>query len=1516
MQPYTHAERRRHGAMWPTWLKHSLALCLTSLLGQAGMARAGVHDDPDALFRVTQPLPVLDAQEDGVLYLYIESAGVVSDAPDGLLLDNPLGKTTINRHQRNLSYWTDHRDVPAWRVTVRDGGTYRVLVQHNQPGRSFMQLVATRQGGAQAALEAELAPTGSWRIFNSTAIGEITLEPGEHVITFASRRPARGYLMGLRDLRLAPTLDTAEQTRTARLFDQLGLREDAAVRALEERLAELKRELTIAGKWIEADPAAFTSYDQFVQRDRAVASLPQLKAAITDVAQERRDTLAARVAAAQSDLTPEDFALLNRYLYLNDLDHLGWKTYPKTHYWMMEESSEKAASDEANTTLFPVGGNDVLPRQTLDLDTVEGLPMPVAPDQEQRRAAFREALSPEGLEALCHAFARVVDMEAPGMDVFAGHYRRGAYQAALDAYRDRFFSRLKDPEAHGLPVETIFFHHARGPVKPLGWPAPSLLEALEQGQYILPVRGGSIRAKIGLPGEVLWAPVTLSAPEGAVREDGYRMVRDPYWSTEEGRVAARQVFVYEQLRPRRGVGPFKELLNSYTLTGNRDHLNLWADYLTDYTLHGIDDQDNAGISIRSATENDSTSVYGMLTLFRVILDERPAFAEDLPSHALVRYLMLLVSDYFPQTIRARRAEQANWGITAISHMALTSSFLSEFKAMRYYNREAWRLWRYNMITHLTLDGENIEAWDTGHGDMDVIWANETIPNMTPPDDAHPLEFDDFWDQLRTRERNLLVHLSPSGNYWDSWAIESNPDRNTLKDVWLSEDRFNVKDPILRVSPVLEEPEARRRVDIVLGEGQPGPKGPPSRFSDIAPYAMMAYMRESWQPEAGHLILDNFMERSQVQGAVARGFYASMEQRTFYSLYRNRRGLLTASAVIVDGLPPNRFADNVRTGGKTEFGAQAGRHVSPSLFHTSDRFDFVQAVQDAPYTLKNYLGKYADGRHDALGLGPSASDGVALTNITATRRVFQVRGEGVYFVQDHMDAKEPHQYTKHFMMPVYLPPENIEHRLDLLVREDESLLDIQPEAGRIRMDVPGMDKVTIHVVGDDVEIGEGYDASSGTPQPVNEELLSERLKQAVEGEGYEHAAMRRRVFVRHVALAWTNSAAPLLVIHSREDGVSELAERVDVAAPNGVTGVDVRLPSGAHASFRTAPDRAPVALQAGGVQARAETMLAVERADGWSGIVLGGTALQAGDRVVALTDAHVEFHIPRDRHGEVVLTPIHAALDTIRILPEQTAFVDTLDVRVEIPDLNRDEAVEVRYTLDGSDPTLDSPLYKGRVTIDETTLFKARPFRAGLAETPWNVPEVDAGKVISALFYKAAPTPARAVAQPEPGLRYHYYEGNWRTLFSYAGEPDILTPVSTGTVSAPLNPQDIEKVRKTDRAYALRYEGYIEAPETGVYTFKAPKYLYESIMDAGYDLRVFVAGQEWKPNPMVHAENQWSMALEKGLHPLVVSFVDYRWKTFRNEYWMPWFEEQMYTGWPALHVSGPDMEPVVLRYWNE
>jgi hypothetical protein len=367
--------------------------------------------------------------------------------------------------------------------------------------------------------------------------------------------------------------------------------------------------------------------------------------------------------------------------------------------------------------------------------------------------------------------------------------------------------------------------------------------------------------------------------------------------------------------------------------------------------------------------------------------------------------------------------------------------------------------------------------------------------------------------------------------------------------------------------------------------------------------------------------------------------------------------------------------------------------------------------------------------------------------------------------------------------------------------------------------------------------------------------------------------------------------------------NDLKEYAEMNGANGIAGCRAVTAFGGKLWFQIGPDKTNP-LTAGPAEATAESLLAYEKNGGLSGIVLGGSEVTLNGK--SFHGPANDFEYVLAQNGSFTATAIHTPIDTVQILPEASAFTKSVDVSFTIPTQDTSD-IEYHYTLDGTDPTLQSPLYQGPFSVTQTTMVKVRPFRKELTETPWAVPGVDAGKTIAAIFRKEDSLPAVSADGLKPGLNYHYFEGPWTRLFGYAADDGVLVSRAEGTAGALLDDNQLRKIRKTDRAYAVRYDGYINVPASGVYQFYAPNDLYSCLHDPGYDLRVFIDGKEWFPSPTLHEENKWSVPLDQGAHRFRVAYVDYRWKTFRNEYWMDWQEGEMGQGTPVLNVSGPGIE---------
>ena len=177
--------------------------------------------------------------------------------------------------------------------------------------------------------------------------------------------------------------------------------------------------------------------------------------------------------------------------------------------------------------------------------------------------------------------------------------------------------------------------------------------------------------------------------------------------------------------------------------------------------------------------------------------------------------------------------------------------------------------------------------------------------------------------------------------------------------------------------------------------------------------------------------------------------------------------------------------------------------------------------------------------------------------------------------------------------------------------------------------------------------------------------------------------------------------------------------------------------------------------------------------------------------------------------------------------------------------------EIRYTLDGSEPTETSALYAAPVPVDRSLTLKAKGFKPGAA--PSRTLTLEAEK---AVFRKGALAGETAT---HPGVAYSYYEG----VFSCVNDIRKGKYVSSGTMPAP----SIAQAPQEDH-FAYVFTGLILIPERGVWEFMT-KSDDGSVLTIG-DRRVV-------DNDGSHASVMATgrVALEAGLHPYtLLYFEDY------------------------------------------
>ena len=127
-----------------------------------------------------------------------------------------------------------------------------------------------------------------------------------------------------------------------------------------------------------------------------------------------------------------------------------------------------------------------------------------------------------------------------------------------------------------------------------------------------------------------------------------------------------------------------------------------------------------------------------------------------------------------------------------------------------------------------------------------------------------------------------------------------------------------------------------------------------------------------------------------------------------------------------------------------------------------------------------------------------------------------------------------------------------------------------------------------------------------------------------------------------------------------------------------------------------------------------------------------------------------------------------------------------------------EAV-IHYTLDGSEPDENAPVYSEPFVLKETTIIKAKGYKKGFVPS----------RTYSIQATKAVLRPALSIQPTKHGVAYTYYEGE----FQWVADLQKAKVVETGTIPEP----SILNAKLPDH-FGYIFTGYIYAPEDGVYEF--------------------------------------------------------------------------------------------------
>jgi predicted alpha/beta superfamily hydrolase len=175
--------------------------------------------------------------------------------------------------------------------------------------------------------------------------------------------------------------------------------------------------------------------------------------------------------------------------------------------------------------------------------------------------------------------------------------------------------------------------------------------------------------------------------------------------------------------------------------------------------------------------------------------------------------------------------------------------------------------------------------------------------------------------------------------------------------------------------------------------------------------------------------------------------------------------------------------------------------------------------------------------------------------------------------------------------------------------------------------------------------------------------------------------------------------------------------------------------------------------------------------------------------------------PDEDHGSVPFKSVYDGLRYIfdsggnfLVLPQTGILPKGASTYAIIQNINP----HLRYTLDGTEPTINSPLCKEKIEIKKVCTLKVKSIASNYKNIPSAICVFSAGEYMNG---------QQSVENLKSGLKYSYYEGVWDSV------PDFskLTPKKTGITEN----IDLNFTMKKD-SFGVQFEGYLYITKRDLY----------------------------------------------------------------------------------------------------
>jgi hexosaminidase len=204
--------------------------------------------------------------------------------------------------------------------------------------------------------------------------------------------------------------------------------------------------------------------------------------------------------------------------------------------------------------------------------------------------------------------------------------------------------------------------------------------------------------------------------------------------------------------------------------------------------------------------------------------------------------------------------------------------------------------------------------------------------------------------------------------------------------------------------------------------------------------------------------------------------------------------------------------------------------------------------------------------------------------------------------------------------------------------------------------------------------------------------------------------------------------------------------------------------------------------------------------------------------------------------------IHYRLPDLEGFADNNVFTDSTKLIIQKPL----PYLIIHYTTDGSIPDLHSPILLTPLPINTSSNIKIIAF----------TPKGNKGDMYDLKYEKDSLMPAVTIDKAlKKGLRCVYYEGSFKSMEKMANSPAKHIYI--------LNNINVPENIKTP-SFGLQYRGYIDIPETSIYSF---------YLTSDHGSKLIIDGKIVVDNDGIHSarERSGGIALQKGIHTFSLDY---------------------------------------------